>query len=63
MSCAEAAVPTNKLGLRIEDEQDAPPAKRTPCVTPTPKGYRAIELEINPSTWKPDLSKCKVCGE
>ena len=55
-------VSTDKLGLRIDAQQDAPTAKgATPCATP--KGYRAIELEINPSTWKPDLSKCKVCGE
>lgn len=38
--------------------------KRTACPTPTPKGYRALGLEINPTSWKEkDLSKCSVCGE
>lgn len=36
---------------------------KTTCATPTPKGYRAIALEITPTTWKADLSKCNVCGE
>lgn len=31
-------------------------------VTPTPEGFRALQgVKINP--WKPDMSKCKVCGK
>lgn len=37
--------------------------KKTACPTPTPKGYRALGLEITPTSWKKDLSKCNVCGE
>lgn len=61
---APAAAMPNKLGLTLdEDTAGVPPTgqNRTPCETP--KGYRAIPLDITPTTWKADLSKCNVCGE
>lgn len=60
MSCSTAVAPTNKLELTL-DEQDVSEVERTPCTTP--RGYRAIPLDITPTTWKADLSKCNVCGE
>lgn len=59
---ADAAMP-NKLGLTLDEDTSGLPTgqNNTPCETP--KGYRAIALDITPTTWKADMSKCNVCGE
>eukprot|EP00752_Nemacystus_decipiens_P002342 g2214.t1 len=53
------ATPTSSLELTL-DEHDVDAEQRTPpCATP--KGYRAIPVDITLTTWKADLTKCSVC--
>ncbi|CAM9647372.1 unnamed protein product, partial [Scytosiphon promiscuus] len=60
---ATAAAAPNKLGLTLDEDSSGVPTGRnkTPCATP--KGYRAIALDITPTSWKADLSKCSVCDD
>lgn len=56
---------SNKLQLTLDDEHDQAKQQQQqqtkPCATP--RGFREISLQITPSTWKTDLTKCNVCGK
>ncbi|CBJ33860.1 conserved unknown protein [Ectocarpus siliculosus] len=52
---------TNKLRLTLDEEDQAKQQQTKPCATP--RGFREIPLQITPSTWKTDLTKCNVCGD
>eukprot|EP00903_Cladosiphon_okamuranus_P006454 g6314.t1 len=59
-SSTAAAAHTNLFELSLDDEQDVAGVEATsPCATP--RGYRAIPVDLKPTTWQADLSKCSVC--
>lgn len=60
MSTTAAAVPILEM---TPEELGGATARQSKKTCPTPKGYRALGLQITPTSWKVDLSKCNLCGE